>query len=86
MSPTGVTELSAQECATAWLVLITLTHSELDQPVRVTSDGVETMSNGNVFAPMPFEVVLPDDVEGRTPQAQFGSTIPARRSSLFCAA
>ena len=39
-------------------------------PIRVTSDGVETISNGNVFAPFPFEVILPDDVEGRTPQAQ----------------
>jgi hypothetical protein len=69
MSPTGVTELSAQECATAWLVLITIDHPDLDTPIRVTSDGVETISQGNVFAPFPFEVTLPDDVEGRTPQA-----------------
>lgn len=70
ISTDGLVELSAQETGTAWLVLLTLTHPELDRPIRVTSDGVETMSNGNVFAPMPFEVVLPDDVEGRTPQAQ----------------
>ena len=71
MSPTGVAELSAQECRRppGWCCSPS-THPELDQPIRVTSDGVETMSNGNVFAPLPFEVTLPDDVEGRTPQAQ----------------
>ena len=70
MSTDGLVELSAQETGTAWLVLLTLTHPELDRPIRVTSDGVETMSNGNLFSPFPFEVTLPDDVEGRTPQAQ----------------
>jgi hypothetical protein len=63
-------ELAAQETGTAWLVLITLDHPDLDTPIRVTSDSIETISNGNVFAPFPFEVTLPDDVEGRTPQAQ----------------
>jgi Domain of unknown function (DUF1833) len=65
LSVDGVTELSAQETGTAWLVLITVDHPDLDQPIRVTSDGVETISQGNVFAPFPFEVTLPDDVEGR---------------------
>jgi hypothetical protein len=69
LSVDGIAELSAQECATAWLALLTLTHPDLDTPIRVTSDGVQTLSNGNVFAPFPFEVTLPDDVEGRAPQA-----------------
>ena len=66
----GTAELSAQETGTAWLVLLTLDPSRTRSPIRVTSDGVETISNGNVFSPFPFEVTLPDDVEGRTPQAQ----------------
>src|SRR5512132_1584543 len=70
MSTDGLVELSAQETGTAWLVLLTLTHPELDRPIRVTSDGVETLSQGNLFSPFPFEVTLPDDVEGRTPQAE----------------
>jgi uncharacterized protein DUF1833 len=70
LSAAAQQELSAQETGTAWLVLITLDHPDLDTPIRVTSDAVATISNGNTFAPFPFEVTLPDDVEGRTPQAQ----------------
>jgi Domain of unknown function (DUF1833) len=66
----GLTEVSAQECQTAWLVLLTLEHAALDQPIRVTSDAVTTISNGNTYSPFPFEVTLPDDVEGRAPQAR----------------
>jgi hypothetical protein len=69
LSVDGIAELSAQETGTAWLVLITVDHPDLDTPIRVTSDGVDTISQGNVFAPFPFEVTLPDDVEGRAPQA-----------------
>ena len=36
----------------------------------MTSDGVPTISNGETFQPFPFEMTLPDDVEGRAPQAQ----------------
>lgn len=70
ISETGLSELSAQETGTAWLVLLTLTHPDLDQPIRVTSDGVATISNGQLFDPFPFQVTLPDDVEGRAPQAR----------------
>ena len=51
-------------------MLLTLNHPDLAAPIRVTSDGVPTMSGGNVYSPFPFEVILPDDVEGRPPQAQ----------------
>ena len=66
----GLNELAAPETGTAWLVLLTLDHPDLDRPIRVTSDGVATTSNGEVFEAFPFEVTLPDDVEGRAPQAR----------------
>ena len=66
----AVGELSAERTDTAWLVLLTLNHPDLAAPIRVTSDGVSTVSAGNVFSPFPFEVILPDDVVGRPPQAQ----------------
>ena len=69
ISNAGLGELAAQETGTAWLVLLTLDHPDLDRPIRVTSDGVATTSNGEVFESFPFEVTLPDDVEGRAPQA-----------------
>lgn len=70
ISAAGTAELAAQECATAWLVLLTLDHSDLVESIRVTSDGVTTYSNGYAYSPFPFEVTLPDDAEGRAPQAQ----------------
>jgi Domain of unknown function (DUF1833) len=69
-SLTAERELAAQECGTAWLVLLTITHADLPSPLRFTSDSVETVSNGVTFQPFWFDIVLPDDVEGRTPRAQ----------------
>lgn len=70
LSSIGIAEVSAQETGTAWLVLLTIDHDDLPNPIRVTSDGVATVSNGNTFSPYPFLVTLPDDTEGRAPQAQ----------------
>ena len=70
LSAAGVAELAAQETGTAWIVLLTLTHPDLPTPIRVTSDGVATVCNGNTYDPFPFDVTLPDDVEGRAPQAR----------------
>ena len=67
---TSVQEMSAQHTDTAWLVLITLSHDELQFPIRVTSDAVTTTSRGNNFSPFPFSIILPDDVEGKPPQAE----------------
>jgi hypothetical protein len=70
ISAAGVTELAAQDCGTAWIVLLTMTHPELPSTLRFSSDAVDTHSNGQTFQHFPFDLVLPDDVEGRTPQAQ----------------
>ena len=68
-SSQAITELSAQQTDTAWLVLIELSHPDLPAPIRVTSDAVQTISNGDVYSPFPFDLTLPDDSEGRAPQA-----------------
>lgn len=67
----AVAELSAESTDTAWLVLLKIDHPDLQgQPILVTNDAVPTISNGLVFSPFPFSAILPDDVEGRPPQAQ----------------
>lgn len=53
----------------ATLVLLTVDHADLAEPLRFTSDGVTTSSNGNPFSPLFFEVVLPDQAEGKQPRA-----------------
>ena len=70
LTDTATRELAAQDCATAWLVLLEIGHPQLPAPLRLTSDGVATISNGASYEPFPFEVTLPDDAEGRAPRAQ----------------
>lgn len=69
-SAPAAAELAAEHCASAWLVLVTLEHPGLAAPLRLTSDAVETVSQGFIFSPMSFAITLPDDVEARAPRAQ----------------
>lgn len=67
---TATEELSAENCGTAWLVLLTISHEDLAEPIRITTDAVNTISNGETYFPYPIQIELPDDIEGRIPQAQ----------------
>ncbi len=62
--------LNAPETAETFLILLTLSHAQLTQPIRVTSDAVATASRGESFTPFPFELSLPDDNDGRPPEAR----------------
>lgn len=62
--------LNTQETGEAFLVLLTLSHESLAEPLRVTSDAVETHSRGETFHPFPFALTLPDDGEGKSPEAR----------------
>ena len=62
--------LHAAETGDAFLILLTLDHASLLQPIRVTSDAVTTTSRGNDFMPFPFDLILPDDQDNRSPRAK----------------
>ncbi len=62
--------LYAPETGDAFLILLTITHATLEEPIRVTSDAVDTVSRGETFVAFPFDLVLPDDGEGRAPRAK----------------
>jgi hypothetical protein len=51
----------SSETGTAYIVLLTLSHPTLSIPIRVTSDGVNTVSRGNAFVSYPFLITLPTD-------------------------
>jgi hypothetical protein len=51
------------------IILITLDHPDLASPLRVTSDGVDTVSRGDTFIPFPFSLTLPSDAEDAPPRA-----------------
>lgn len=64
------TALFAAETDDAFLILLTFMHEDLVEPIRVTSDAVETISRGNIFVAYPFNITLPDDEEKRPPKAR----------------
>lgn len=45
----------------AFLVLLELDHPDLSEPIRVTSDGVDTESGGNTYISYRFDIRLPSD-------------------------
>lgn len=69
LSAEAVQEISSEYTSTVWLTLITISHPDIGDPIRVTSDNVDTVFNGNTFLPFPHSVTLPDDTEGQIPEA-----------------
>jgi len=53
-----------------FIVLLTIDHENLAEPIRVTSDAVNTISNGDTFIPYPFAVQLPSEQNDSVPIAK----------------
>jgi hypothetical protein len=62
--------LNAQETEDAFLILLTLSHPDMAEPLRVANGGEEVSSRGNTFTAFPFELSLPDDNAGQSPEAR----------------
>lgn len=62
--------LNASGTGEVFLILLTLSHPQLAEPIRVTSDAVTTISREQAFSPFPFDLTLPDDAEGAAPAAR----------------
>ncbi len=67
LSSASLAAVLAQETAEVFIRLITIDHPDLAAPIRVSSDAVDTVSNGNTYTAFPFELQLPDD-SGDRPQ------------------
>lgn len=63
-------DMQAQETGEAYLILLTIAHSSLESPLRFTSDGVKTESQGHTFISFPFEFIAPEDTENGSTRAQ----------------
>ncbi len=61
--------LFAQETGEAFLIILTMDHTSLEVPIRVSSDIVNTTSRGLDFIAFPFELTLPDNQENASPKA-----------------
>lgn len=63
-------DMNAHETGEAILVLIRIDHEDLPSPLLITSDAVDTISNGDTYVSYPFQLVIPDEPEdGRSPRA-----------------
>lgn len=58
----------AGETGEAFLLLVTIDHPSLADPLRATSDAVETASNGEAFLPYPFQIELAPEGEDAAPR------------------
>src|SRR3990167_2193641 len=62
--------LMAGQTDEAFLLLLTISHADLATPIRVSSDAVNTVSNGETFIPFPFSLSLPDEVTDSPPSVR----------------
>ncbi len=62
-------DLFDQETGEAFIILLTISHADLPQPIRVCNDGKDIISNGNTFSAFPFEIALPSDEGDQAPKA-----------------
>lgn len=53
----------SQQTSEAFLILLRVSHENLDNDIKVTSDAVETDHNGDTFDPFPFRVRLPNETD-----------------------
>lgn len=51
------------------IALLEMTGSGLSSPIRMSTDGVDTVHKGATFISFPFSIVLPDDMEAKQPTA-----------------
>jgi len=66
ISSTAQQDLFDQETGEIFLTLLTISHADLSQPIRVCNDAKNIVSNGDTYIALPFEVTLPSD-EGDQP-------------------
>lgn len=65
----GRRNLLATSADEPFLVLLEITHPDLDEPVRVVNDTVNITARGNEYIACPFQITLPDDVAEQVPKA-----------------
>lgn len=72
MSPSTTFNVAARASETGEtpIALLTIDHETFTQPIRVSSDQVDTVSRGNTFLAYPFAFQLPDDKPGEISQVQ----------------
>ncbi len=61
--------VNAQETGEAFIILVEISTGAAE-PIRISSDGVNTVHDGNTYYAWPFDIVLPDDPESGAARAR----------------
>jgi len=59
-----------EQTAEVFVQLIEISHASLATPIRVNSSGADIIHGGNTYVYYPFELIMPDDVDGRNQRAK----------------
>ena len=59
------------ETADVWLVLASISHSELVEDHHIVNNNEDITSGGTLYSACPFKIVLPDDTTDGAPVARF---------------
>lgn len=70
LSAAAVASAMAQETGEAWLLLLTIDHSTLAEPIRVAANHENVTSRGDVYVGYPFSLDLPDDAPNEMPRVR----------------
>jgi hypothetical protein len=67
LSPAARRSANAAQTDEVWLVLLTIAHPALNEPLRFVNNFASIESRGELFVAFPFEIELPgEDAEGQT--------------------
>jgi hypothetical protein len=68
LSAAVLSALMAQDTSEGFVILLTIDHADLAQPIRVCSNQTDLTSNGDVYQAFPFQVNLPSESDDAPPQ------------------
>ena len=60
--------VASQETGEVFLLLLTINHNTLSEPIRLVSDTKDVVSRGNTYIAYPMGIILPDDTDSGGPQ------------------
>jgi hypothetical protein len=60
----------AQETGEAFLVLLSISHPDMETPIRLANNYSDVVSNGETYIGFPFGIALPGDSDENLPQTQ----------------
>jgi hypothetical protein len=69
LAPVTQAAINSADTDKVFVALVTITHADLAQPIRLCTDTANTLSRGNIYQAWPMQMTLLSDEEGTPPRA-----------------